>query len=101
VRLRGFATLWPAHGPPVTDPDPFIRAYIAHRHYREAQILYALEDGPSTIQALLPVMYAGLDERLYPAAAMSVWSHMVDLHRRGRVLTDGEPALDSIYALAR
>lgn len=101
VRQRGFAMLWPSHGPPVTDPDPFIRAYIAHRHYREAQILHALAGGPSGIEALLPVMYAGLDTRLYPAAAMSVWSHMVDLVRRGQVRTDGEPELRSVYALVR
>ena len=26
IRARGFATLWPTHGPPITDPDPFIDA---------------------------------------------------------------------------
>lgn len=99
VRARGFSTLWPTHGPPVTDPEPFIRAYIAHRHYREAQILHALENGISTIRAMLPVMYAGLDERLYPAAAMSVLSHLTGLVRRGIVTTDGEAGLESVYAL--
>ena len=100
VRKRGFATLWPTHGPPVTDPDPFIAAYIAHRHYREAQILHALEAGPATIRALLPAMYAGLDERLFPAAAMSVLSHMSDLHARGVIACEGAPGLESVYRLA-
>ncbi|MCC5981460.1 MAG: MBL fold metallo-hydrolase [Oceanicaulis sp.] len=100
VRKRGFATLWPTHGPPVTDPDPFIAAYIAHRHYREAQILHALEAGPATIRALLPAMYAGLDERLFPAAAMSVLSHMSDLHARGIIACEGAPGLESVYRLA-
>lgn len=99
VRQRGFATLWPTHGPPVTDPAPFIAAYIAHRHYREAQIRHTLANGPSTIRAMLPVMYAGLDERLYPAAAMSVLSHLTALVKRGEVTCDGTPGLESVYAL--
>ena len=31
VKARGFATLWPTHGPPVTDANTFIDAYVAHR----------------------------------------------------------------------
>ena len=30
IRARGFDTLWPTHGPPVTEVEPFIDAYIAH-----------------------------------------------------------------------
>src|SRR6201999_4160080 len=28
IRARGFSTLWPTHGPPVTEVDAFIQAYL-------------------------------------------------------------------------
>lgn len=100
VRARGFATLWPTHGPPVTKVDPFIGAYIDHRRAREAQVLKAVSDGHGRIKAMVPVLYAEVDPRLHPAAARSVLGHMIDLVRRGLVTTDGEPGLDSDYRLA-
>jgi glyoxylase-like metal-dependent hydrolase (beta-lactamase superfamily II) len=45
VRARSFDTLWPTHGPPVTDADPFLAAYKQHRLDREAQILEQLRAG--------------------------------------------------------
>lgn len=100
IRARNFTTLWPTHGPPVREVNPFIDAYIAHRRNREAQIEKALANGPSRINDMVPVLYADVDPRLYPAAARSVLAHMIDLTRRGRVATNGEPAADSEYRLA-
>jgi glyoxylase-like metal-dependent hydrolase (beta-lactamase superfamily II) len=100
VRARGFATLWPTHGPPVTDVTPFIDAYIAHRRAREAQVLKAVGDGYGRIRDMVPVLYADVDSRLHPAAARSVLGHMIDLVRRGQVTTDGAPGPDSEYWLA-
>ncbi len=100
VRARGFSTLWPTHGPPVTEVDPFIGAYIDHRRAREAQVLKAVTEGHGKIKAMVPVLYAQVDPRLHPAAARSVLGHMIDLVRRGIVTTDGEPGLDSDYRLA-
>ena len=100
VRARGFSTLWPTHGPPVTEVDPFIAAYIDHRRAREAQVLKAVSEGHGRIKAMVPVLYAEVDPRLHPAAARSVLGHMIDLVRRGVVTTDGEPGLDSDYRLA-
>jgi len=99
VAARGFATLWPTHGPPVTDVAPFIAAYRAHRLDREAQIIARLEAGQSRIKDMVPVMYAEVDPRLYPAAAHSVFAHMIRLAQIGRVRSIGAPALDSDYAL--
>ena len=100
VRARGFSTLWPTHGPPVTEVDPFIGAYIDHRRAREAQVLKAVTEGHGRIKEMVPVLYAEVDPRLHPAAARSVLGHMIDLVRRGVVATDGEPGLDSDYRLA-
>jgi glyoxylase-like metal-dependent hydrolase (beta-lactamase superfamily II) len=100
IRARGFATLWPTHGPPVREAGPFLDAYIAHRRQRENQILTALAAGPARIGDLVPRLYADVDSRLHPAAARSMLAHMIDLTRRGRILTPDAPGPDSEYALA-
>ncbi|HEX6866071.1 MAG TPA: MBL fold metallo-hydrolase [Caulobacteraceae bacterium] len=99
VKARGFSRLWPTHGPPVTDPEPFIDAYIAHRRAREAQIIGQLEAGQTRIREMVPVLYKDVDVRLHPAAAHSVLAHMIQLVREGRVKTTGEPGLDADYRL--
>jgi glyoxylase-like metal-dependent hydrolase (beta-lactamase superfamily II) len=101
IRDRGFATLWPTHGPPVTEPRPFLDAYIAHRRAREAQVVAALADGPKRISEMVPTLYADVDQGLWPAASRSVLGHLIDLARRGEVLTDGAPGPDNLYRLPR
>lgn len=100
VTRRGFSTLWPTHGPPVTEPEPFLAAYKAHRLDRERQILEQLAAGHGRIREMVPVMYAAVDPRLHPAAAHSVLAHMIHLTRQGVVAADGEPGPDSVYRLA-
>ena len=100
VKARNFTTLWPTHGPPVLDVDPFIAAYIAHRRAREAQVLKAVTDGHGRIKDMVPVLYADVDKRLWPAAARSVLGHIIDLERRGILTTDGQPGPESDYRLA-
>ena len=100
VKARNFTTLWPTHGPPVPDVDPFIAAYIAHRRAREAQVLKAVTDGHGRIKDMVPVLYADVDKRLWPAAARSVLGHIIDLERRGILTTDGQPGPESDYRLA-
>jgi glyoxylase-like metal-dependent hydrolase (beta-lactamase superfamily II) len=100
IQARGFNTLWPTHGPPITEPAPFIDAYRAHRMDRERQILDQLAAGETRIKSMVPKMYAAVDPRLYPAAAHSVLAHMIQLVRAGRVATGGATGLDSDYTLA-
>jgi glyoxylase-like metal-dependent hydrolase (beta-lactamase superfamily II) len=100
VQARGFQTLWPTHGPPITAVAPFIDAYRAHRLDRERQILAQLAEGHDQIKVMVPVMYAAVDPRLHPAAAHSVLAHLIHLVRTGRVISDGEPSIDSAFRLA-
>jgi glyoxylase-like metal-dependent hydrolase (beta-lactamase superfamily II) len=97
VIARGFDTLWPTHGAPVTDPGPFLDAYRAHRLGREAQVLARLQAGDRTIAEMVPVLYAAVDSRLWPAASLSVWAHLIGLVRAGRVVADPEPTLQAVY----
>jgi glyoxylase-like metal-dependent hydrolase (beta-lactamase superfamily II) len=99
VKVRGFDTLWPTHGPPIRDVEPFIAAYIVHRRERERQILGELTRGKTRIKAMVPRLYASVDQRLWPAAAHSVLAHMIELVKTGRAATDGPPGLDSDYRL--
>jgi glyoxylase-like metal-dependent hydrolase (beta-lactamase superfamily II) len=100
VRDRNFQTLWPTHGPPVRDTAAFVQAYIDHRRGRESQILAQLASGPTSIKAMVPIMYADVDKKLHPAACHSVLAHMMQLVKEGRVLCSDDPCVDSIYALA-
>jgi glyoxylase-like metal-dependent hydrolase (beta-lactamase superfamily II) len=101
IKARGFATLWPTHGPPITSPGPFIDGYVAHRHERTRQILAELARGETQIEAMVPRMYVGVDARLFPAAGRSVLAHLLQLVRDGRVVSDGPPGPQSAFRLAR
>ena len=99
VAARGFSTLWPTHGPPVTDVPPFLAAYRDHRMQREAQILGQLACGRTGIPEMVREIYAEVDPRLHPAAAHSALAHLIKLVREGRVVSDGPPGPASCYAL--
>jgi glyoxylase-like metal-dependent hydrolase (beta-lactamase superfamily II) len=90
---------WPTHGPPITDPKPFVEAFIRHREAREAQIMQCLDQGITTIPDMVARMYQDVDRRLHPAAARSVLAHMIHMVDAGHVRTaDGRPpALGSRY----
>ncbi|MFC6620004.1 MBL fold metallo-hydrolase [Novosphingobium panipatense] len=74
---------YPAHGPEVTKPRQLVRGMIGHRRQREKQILRQIESGCTRIADMVPRMYKGVDERLWPAAGRSVLAHLIDLEKRG------------------
>jgi DNA-binding transcriptional ArsR family regulator len=71
-------------------PRQLVRGMIGHRRQRENQILRLLGESPRTVSGFIPDMYKGLDERLIPAAEMSVSAHLIDLEKRGLVKREGE-----------
>lgn len=91
---------WPTHGTSIDKPQEFVRAYITHRRGREAQVLAQLKAGQSNIRDMVKVVYAAVDERLHPAAALSMLAHLQDLTARGEVQCDGKPTLDAHYTLS-
>lgn len=98
VVAADFRTLWPTHGAPVTEVAPFLAAYRAHRLEREAQILSRVASGDRTIAEMVPVLYAAVDQRLWPAAGLSVLAHLIKLVGEGRVTSDDDPGLGATYA---
>jgi glyoxylase-like metal-dependent hydrolase (beta-lactamase superfamily II) len=105
IRVRGFDTLWPTHGDPVRGKDfvnEFITEYARHRRAREAAILEHLRNGQTSIPAMVEIMYADVEKRLHPAAAMSVLGHMIALMKTGVVVSpDAEPTVRSRFELVR
>jgi glyoxylase-like metal-dependent hydrolase (beta-lactamase superfamily II) len=99
IQEREFSVLWPTHGPPITEPGPFIQAYTDHRRAREQQVLDQLTQGPASIMTMVPIIYAAVDARLHPAAARSIQAHVIHMVEDGRVLSDGEPGLDTLLRL--
>lgn len=99
VAARGFSTLYPTHGAPITDPGPFLAAYRDHRLAREAQVLARLAAGDRTITEMVPVLYAAVDQRLWPAASLSVLAHLEKLVRDGRVAADPAVELAAAWRL--
>jgi len=99
VIARDFATLWPTHGAPITEPAPFLAAYKAHRLGREDQVLARLAAGDQTIPAMIPTLYAAVDSRLWPAASLSVLAHLIKLVGEGRVSAAPQATLDATYRL--
>jgi glyoxylase-like metal-dependent hydrolase (beta-lactamase superfamily II) len=91
----------PGHGGMVREAPQFVQHYIHHRQGREAAILHRLAKGEADIPTLVRAIYIGLDPRLTNAAGFSVLAHMEDLVARGEVATDGPPAINGVYRLAR
>ena len=101
VALRP-AVLLPTHGAPVTEPGPFLTAYLEHRHERERQILGAVDAGVDTLAEMVPKLYAAVHPALFPAAARSVFAHLLRLAEDGTVaVADGHVRPLATFTRAR
>ncbi len=92
--MRGETMYLPAHGGRIAEPNRTVKAYLLHRRWREQQILEAIRGGVPDISSIVSVIYPTLDERLVPAASLSVQAHVMHLIDRGLVACDGSPAFD-------
>lgn len=93
VREREDGLLLPGHGPPLTEPRPFLAALAVHRQEREALVgeaLRARAGSPATAAELVPPVYGALDPRLVPAAGRSLLAHLIKLETEGAVRHEGE-----------
>ena len=102
LQRRDDTVYWPTHGGPIRDPKPFVAAFMAHRREREAAILACLEEGIARIADMVPRIYGNtIPAGLYPAAARSVFAHVIDLAERGVVRADGAVSIDAGYRLVK
>lgn len=73
----------PGHGPELPDVAAVAAAYLAHREQRLGQVRDALRVlGPAaTARQVVELVYADVDEALWPAAELSVRAQLEHLHR--------------------
>jgi glyoxylase-like metal-dependent hydrolase (beta-lactamase superfamily II) len=82
----GPSALYCGHGPELTeDPGAVLAYYLAHRAYRESQLLAALAGGPRTVPDLVATVYADVPRQVWPAAAQSTRATLAKLRTEGRV----------------
>lgn len=106
---RDDAIYYPTHGAPVggphdrlaRNPQDYVRTLVAHRRDREGQILAAIDAGMNAIPAIVARLYVDVDKRLHPAAALSVFAHLVAMTEDGRVATDGPPRPNGFFRLPK
>src|SRR4051794_2272560 len=89
VHDLGPSALYCGHGPELTeDPGAVLAFYLAHRAYRESQLLTALADGPRSVDELVSVIYAEVPRQVWPAAAQSTRATLAKLRTEGRVVPE-------------
>ena len=82
--------LYPAHGTVIDDPRVILTQYLAHRRFREQQVLNALRAGQGTVEAIAESIYDGLAPALMPAARENVRAHLEKLRLDGAAAQAGE-----------
>jgi glyoxylase-like metal-dependent hydrolase (beta-lactamase superfamily II) len=86
VHDLGPSALYCGHGPELTeDPAAVLDFYLAHRAFREQQLVEALGAGPRTVDELVATVYADVPTGLWPAAAQSTRATLAKLRTEGRV----------------
>lgn len=86
VHDLGPSALYCGHGPELTeDPGAVLDFYLAHRAYREEQVLAALAEGAATVDELVAAIYTAVPREVWPAAAMSTRATLAKLVAEGRV----------------
>ena len=84
---RHDACLWPTHGPPVTDPEPYLLALIEHRNERIDSIRELLRTDDRRISDMVPLLYPDIQPALHTAAGLSTLASVQHLERLGEVTT--------------
>ncbi len=84
--------LAPAHGHVIDDPSTVVNAYLAHRSMREAIVANALNtlEAGGTVDDLVRLVYADVDEALFPIARFSLWAHL------RKLVGDGQASCDNV-----
>lgn len=72
ILALGPRTLLPGHGPVREDAAAVAAEYLAHREQRLEQVRAAVASGAATPEEVVRVVYADVDEALWPAAQLSV-----------------------------
>jgi glyoxylase-like metal-dependent hydrolase (beta-lactamase superfamily II) len=86
-RLAGWPirSVFPGHGPPTAGARERLLDLIAHRLWRQARVVEALDAGAGTIETLLRQVYSDTAESQWTWARRSLLAHLLYLEEQGRV----------------
>ncbi|MGY1680689.1 MBL fold metallo-hydrolase [Geodermatophilus sp. SYSU D01176] len=91
VHDLGASALYCGHGPELTeDPGAVLDFYLAHRAFRESQLLAAVVRGAGTVDELVADVYADVPREVWPAAAESTRATLAKLAAEGHMVVDGD-----------
>jgi glyoxylase-like metal-dependent hydrolase (beta-lactamase superfamily II) len=91
VHDLGPSALYCGHGPELTeDPGAVLDFYLAHRAFRESQLLAAMVRGARTVDELVADVYAEVPREVWPAAAQSTRATLAKLAAEGHVVVEGD-----------
>jgi len=88
---------YPTHGWPIKKPAQFVKQLLGHRLRREKEIVRAVGSGAQTIEEIVIKIYVSIDKKLYPAAARTIYAHLIRLVNIDKVACDGAPSETSFY----
>ena len=74
----------PGHGPPLPEPQRYVRDLLAHRQARELAISAAIASEPRRAAELVDALYPGIDAALRMAAERSIFAHLQKLQGEQR-----------------
>lgn len=84
AEARDVDVVWPGHGPVLDDALAVIDRYLAHRAERLDEVRAAVAAGSADPAAIVRLVYADVDERLWPAAELSVRAQLAYLDEQRR-----------------
>jgi len=79
------SVVFPAHGPEMKPGAEAVAGYLAHRRARSDAVLQRVREGDTTPLQMVPHIYAGTPEPMFPLAARSVLAMLIQHEEEGRV----------------
>ena len=83
LRALPLTTIYPGHGPVVSDPQAKLDEYLAHRLDRERRLLEALDGGARSVDELLDQVWDDAPAALRGAAEVTLAAHLEKLDEEG------------------
>lgn len=97
MAAQGWRTLYPTHGPEITNPSARIAALLQHRQTRETLILQAVIAGNRDLHSITAAAYHDTPAPLLRAASRNCLAHLVDLTERTIISARPAPTPTAIF----